>query len=260
MSEQDQTPAERVRDLLEHVNEALELDAEVEVVEEADRIRGVLHGDDMGLFIGRHGQTIDAVQHLAFKVAAHGQSPAPRVEVDAAGYRDRRRQALERQADQAAVRRRPRGSPRGVGRHERDRAQGRPRVPEGPRRCGDVLRGHRARPPPRRGAAQRLRARCGQAATRRQAFHVKRSWRPTVRERAPRGRARRVLSEPGRRRGEVSRANGPGSTSVSRETRAVPDPQEVPRGAPDPRRDGGRSDPRRVLAIDVDVRGPVRAP
>ena len=57
----------------------------------------------MGLFIGRHGQTIDAVQHLAFKVAAHGQSPAPKVEVDAAGYRDRRRQALERQADQAAA-------------------------------------------------------------------------------------------------------------------------------------------------------------
>ena len=57
----------------------------------------------MGLFIGRHGQTIDAVQHLAFKVAAHGQSPAPKVEVDAAGYRERRRQALERQADQAAA-------------------------------------------------------------------------------------------------------------------------------------------------------------
>ena len=62
-----------MRDLLEHVNEALDLDAEVEVVEEAEHIRGVLHGDDLGLFIGRHGQTIDAVQHLAFKVAAHGQ-------------------------------------------------------------------------------------------------------------------------------------------------------------------------------------------
>lgn len=102
MSGQERTPAERVRELLEHVNEALELDADVEVVEEADRIRGVLNGDDMGLFIGRHGQTIDAVQHLAFKVAAQGQSPAPRVEVDAAGYRERRRVALERQADQAA--------------------------------------------------------------------------------------------------------------------------------------------------------------
>ena len=103
MSDRDQTPADRVRDLLERVNVALELDAEVEVVEDGDQIRGVLHGDDMGLFIGRHGQTIDAVQHLAFKVAAQGQSPAPKVEVDAAGYRDRRRQALERQADQAAA-------------------------------------------------------------------------------------------------------------------------------------------------------------
>jgi spoIIIJ-associated protein len=100
---QERTPAERVRELLERVNDALELDAEVEIVEEGDRILGVLHGDDMGLFIGRHGQTIDAVQHLAFKVAAVGQSPPPRVEVDAAGYRDRRRQALERQADQAAA-------------------------------------------------------------------------------------------------------------------------------------------------------------
>jgi spoIIIJ-associated protein len=100
---EEQPPAERVRELLERVNEALELEADVEIVEEGDRIVGLLHGDDMGLFIGRHGQTIDAVQHLAFKVAAVGQSPAPKVEVDAAGYRDRRRQALERQADQAAA-------------------------------------------------------------------------------------------------------------------------------------------------------------
>jgi spoIIIJ-associated protein len=104
MSEQQElTPAERVRELLERVSEALELDADVEIVEDGDRILGVLHGEDMGLFIGRHGQTIDAVQHLAFKIAAVGQSPPPKVEVDAAGYRDRRRQALERQADQAAA-------------------------------------------------------------------------------------------------------------------------------------------------------------
>lgn len=94
--------SDRVRELLETVSDALGLEADVEVVEDGERITGVLHGDDMGLFIGRHGQTIDAVQHLAFKVAAHGRSPAPRVEVDAAGYRERRRLALERQADQAA--------------------------------------------------------------------------------------------------------------------------------------------------------------
>jgi len=102
MSEQESAIA-RVHELLERVNTALGLEAEVEVTERGGEIHGALHGEDMGLFIGRHGQTIDAVQHLAFKVAAHGRSPAPRVEVDAAGYRDRRRQALERQADQAAA-------------------------------------------------------------------------------------------------------------------------------------------------------------
>ena len=62
-----------MRELLEQVNTSLGLDAEVEVTEEDGQIRGVLHGDDLGLFIGRHGQTIDAVQHLAFKVAAQGK-------------------------------------------------------------------------------------------------------------------------------------------------------------------------------------------
>jgi spoIIIJ-associated protein len=103
MSDRAESPADRVRELLVQVNDALGLGAEVEVTEADGRIRGVLEGDDMGLFIGRHGQTIDAVQHLAFKVAARGLTPGPKVEVDAAGYRDRRRQALERQADQAAA-------------------------------------------------------------------------------------------------------------------------------------------------------------
>jgi spoIIIJ-associated protein len=96
------SPVQRVEELVVTVAEALGLDAEVEVVEEPGHIRAVLHGDELGLFIGRHGQTIDAVQHLAYKVAAQGGAPSARVTVDAAGYRDRRRQILERQADQAA--------------------------------------------------------------------------------------------------------------------------------------------------------------
>ena len=98
---------DRVRELLEKVSEALGLDAGV-VVEEDDEggIRGTLEGDELGLFIGRHGQTIDAVQHLAFKVANRDapRDAAVRVTVDAAGYRERREQMLHRQADQAAAR------------------------------------------------------------------------------------------------------------------------------------------------------------
>ena len=55
--------------MVERVSAALGLDARVHVEKEEERIRVVLEGNDLGLFIGRHGQTIDAVQHLAFKAA-----------------------------------------------------------------------------------------------------------------------------------------------------------------------------------------------
>jgi spoIIIJ-associated protein len=98
--------ADRVRELLERISEALGLGADVVMEETDDGIRGTLEGDDLGLFIGRHGQTIDAVQHLAFKFANRdaGRNEAVRVTVDAAGYRERREQMLHRQADQAAAR------------------------------------------------------------------------------------------------------------------------------------------------------------
>ena len=95
---------ERVKDLLEHINHALALGGEVSVRDETEQIVGEIEGDDVGLFIGRHGQTIDAVQHLAFKFATRNTPPSAgiRVTIDAAGYRARREQALHRQADEAA--------------------------------------------------------------------------------------------------------------------------------------------------------------
>jgi spoIIIJ-associated protein len=91
-----------VRELLELVNEALGLEAEVIVTREDATITGALVGDDLGLFIGRHGQTIDAVQHLAQRIAFKGAPSELRVVIDAAGYRERRATALRRQADDAA--------------------------------------------------------------------------------------------------------------------------------------------------------------
>lgn len=94
---------DRVRELLEIVSDALGLDgAEVVVREEDGTIVGALEGGDMGLFIGRHGQTIDAVQHLAQRIVFRGRPSDLRIVIDAAGYRDRRAAALRRQADEAA--------------------------------------------------------------------------------------------------------------------------------------------------------------
>jgi spoIIIJ-associated protein len=93
---------ERLRSLLERVVEALDLDARVEIEEDADSLRGVVEGEELGVLIGRHGQTIDALQHLATRVAYRDDDERKRVVVDAAGYRARRAEALERQAEKAA--------------------------------------------------------------------------------------------------------------------------------------------------------------
>ena len=93
-----------IRELLELLVETLDLEAEVEVRREDDTVTGALVGDDLGLFIGRHGQTIEAVQHLAQRIAFRGQPSEVRVVIDVAGYRVRRASALRREADEAADR------------------------------------------------------------------------------------------------------------------------------------------------------------
>jgi spoIIIJ-associated protein len=97
-------PADRVREILERVVEELDLDATVEVDEGDEEIVGRIEGEDVGLLIGRRGQTIDAVQLLCYRAAFRGRQDRKRVVVDAAGYRERRREAIERQADRAADR------------------------------------------------------------------------------------------------------------------------------------------------------------
>ncbi len=97
------TPAERARDLVEGVLDELDLDGDVEVDEDDERITVTVKGtDDYGLLIGKRGQTIDALQLLCYQAAFRGMRERKRVVVDAAGYRQRRRETLEGRADRAA--------------------------------------------------------------------------------------------------------------------------------------------------------------
>jgi spoIIIJ-associated protein len=97
------TPAERARELVEGVLDELDLQGEVEIEEEEDRIEVTVVGeDDYGLLIGKRGQTIDALQLLCYQAAFRGMRERKRVLVDAAGYRERRRETLESRADRAA--------------------------------------------------------------------------------------------------------------------------------------------------------------
>ena len=65
--------AERVRNVVERIAAAIDPELTVTVAEHGTRVVAVASGGDTARLIGRHGQTIDAVQHLAAAAALPGQ-------------------------------------------------------------------------------------------------------------------------------------------------------------------------------------------
>lgn len=61
-----------------------------------------LHGDDMGILIGKHGQTLDSLQYLTNLVANKNSADRVRVIIDVEDYRDRRVETLTRLASRLA--------------------------------------------------------------------------------------------------------------------------------------------------------------
>ena len=97
--------AGEARALVAQIVGAIGVDADVVAFDEPEAIVVTCSGPDVGLLIGRHGQTIDAVQYLLNVIAYRAYGDDKRdVVVDAAGYRARRQATLESLADRAAER------------------------------------------------------------------------------------------------------------------------------------------------------------
>ncbi|HEX3803851.1 MAG TPA: R3H domain-containing nucleic acid-binding protein [Solirubrobacteraceae bacterium] len=101
-TDEDAETIEYVEEILDAIAAAVGVDAVVRVEDSGETILAEFVGDDLALLIGHHGQTIDAIQHLAYRIAYHGIDERKPVTVDAAGYRERRAAALHATADQAA--------------------------------------------------------------------------------------------------------------------------------------------------------------
>ena len=99
----DSPAAARIRALMGQVVDGLGLDASVRLAESEERVTVTVTGDDLGLFIGRHGHTIDAVQYLANAIVHRHEETAVEVVVDAQGYRARRERTLRDVAARAAA-------------------------------------------------------------------------------------------------------------------------------------------------------------
>jgi spoIIIJ-associated protein len=97
------------REFVRRIVAAIGADVVVSVSEREGTVLVVCAGEDLGRVIGKHGQTIDAIQYLANAVV-RAEGGEHEVIVDAAGYRARRSAVLETQARRAAERARSLGS------------------------------------------------------------------------------------------------------------------------------------------------------
>jgi spoIIIJ-associated protein len=94
--------ADKLREFVQTVVDLMGIEARVGASENAEGVRAEISGDDLGLLIGRHGATIDALQYIAAIVVNGDRRERRPVVVDAEGYRDRRAAALTALADRTA--------------------------------------------------------------------------------------------------------------------------------------------------------------
>jgi spoIIIJ-associated protein len=93
--------ADSAREFVDRIASAIDANVTVTAVERDGVVTVTCTGSDLGLLIGKHGQTIDAIQYLANAVV-RSEGGEHEVVVDAAGYRARRAATLAGVADRSA--------------------------------------------------------------------------------------------------------------------------------------------------------------
>ncbi|WP_329758527.1 RNA-binding cell elongation regulator Jag/EloR [Allisonella histaminiformans] len=108
--EQNET-AEAAREFLKGVFQAMDLKITVEKMLSREQILLTLHGERLGLLIGKHGQTLDALQYLTNLAAGKKYHHHYFILLDAENYRSRRKQTLENLAARCASKAKHTGEP-----------------------------------------------------------------------------------------------------------------------------------------------------
>lgn len=82
-------------EFLQGVFKAMEMNVEIKAEFSDDTLSVDLNGDDMGVLIGKRGQTLDSLQYLTSLVVNKGKASYTRVKLDTENYRNRRKETLE---------------------------------------------------------------------------------------------------------------------------------------------------------------------
>ena len=99
-----ETREDRAVDFLTEVTEKMGAPAKVEAKMGDEAMNVELSGETMGMRIGHHGDTLDALQYLTSLVVNRGAEDYTRVVLDTEGYRDKRAKALAQLAERTAAR------------------------------------------------------------------------------------------------------------------------------------------------------------
>jgi len=91
-----------VQEFLEPIFEKMAIEADMEITMEEGQINIRLTGDDIGIVIGRRGETLDALQYLLSLVINRYTQDYTRVILDVADYRKKRAETLQRLARRVA--------------------------------------------------------------------------------------------------------------------------------------------------------------
>ncbi len=98
----DEGPAADPKEFLDKVFAAMNMKVDVNVENTGNEIDIELSGDDMGVLIGKRGQTLDSLQYLTSIVVNKGRKEYIRVKIDTENYRARRKETLENLAKNLA--------------------------------------------------------------------------------------------------------------------------------------------------------------
>jgi len=98
----DEEVAARLEEYLHVVLNGIGIEAAIRISDRGEELIANIEGDDLGLFIGRHGQTMDAVQYLANVIVFRNSDRRQRIVIDAEDYRGRRIEILHGLADRGA--------------------------------------------------------------------------------------------------------------------------------------------------------------
>lgn len=102
-------PLKRASGLLKSIFQTMDLDVEINISENDKTMFINLEGNDLGILIGRRGETLDALQYLLNLSVNKNQEIRKKIIIDIEGYRDRREKTLQRLALKLADKARQRG-------------------------------------------------------------------------------------------------------------------------------------------------------